>query len=178
VAFVAALFLANLLGSIRPESFASIEPDTHAALEIDAAVQRGDIVISDCSLKRRAADFMRYFEKIDLLKATSVDAGLSPGTLSPPGEPGPGERTETMSEPADPVRTSLMAGRALDLVDSLLTAAERNGRAVFVVLTPLSRDSHRASVYRELTRAIIQHFVSSEPVPVRGGVDMIRLRRR
>jgi hypothetical protein len=176
--FLVALFLANFLGSIYPQSLASIEPDTRVALGIDAVVRKGDIVISDCSFGGRATKFIRSFEKIDLVKAASVEAGFPGGTLRLPRESGMAEGTEIMPEPADSILTSLVAGRAIDLVDSLLAAAEKDRRALFLVLTPLSPDSHRAYVYRELTRMIVRRSIVSEGVPVRGGICMIRLSRQ
>jgi hypothetical protein len=177
VAFVVALFLTNFLGSIRPESFASIEPDLGAALGIDAVVRKGDVVISDCSFEGRVTQFIGPFEKIDLLKAISMDAGFPGWTLRLRGEPGLGEGSEIMRGPADSVLTSLAVGRAIDVVDSLVVEAEKDKKAVFVVLTPLSSDSHRASIYRELARIIVRRSMISEPVPVRGGIRMIRLSR-
>lgn len=72
-AFAVALALVNFLGSIRPQSLATLEPESRVALALDAAVTPGDLVLADSPFEGRASCYARAFVPVDL--ATLVRAG-------------------------------------------------------------------------------------------------------
>ena len=65
-AFVVGLIVVNLLGSIRPQSRAWLEPDTQAMVAVDAVVSSDDVILADTNLYGRATRFIYLVEKIDL----------------------------------------------------------------------------------------------------------------
>jgi hypothetical protein len=155
VAVLVALFAVNFWGSIYPQSLDRMEPDTLAALAIEAAVEPGDVVISDSGLSGRATQFVRAFHMVDLMD-------LRIRTASTRGVTSAADHGELV----------------LAVVDSVLGEAERRGKAVYLLATPLSTNEETATRYEGLAAAVAERFDISEGVAVRAAIDVRRVRRR
>jgi hypothetical protein len=145
---VAALFAMNFAGSIRPQSARSAEPEACVAVAIDAVVDKGDIVLSDSDFRGRAAVYVQSFEKVNLLESAA-----------------PARGRDTIVE-------------AVGRVDSLLEAADRDGRSVYAVLSPLSRGPHSREAYSEIVSALQEEFLITEPVQIRAPALLGRVESR
>lgn len=160
--FVLALFAVNFWGSIYPESLERMEPETLAALAIEAAVEPGGIVITDTDLSGRATRYVRAFEKVDLV-------GLC---VASPTDGSGAERADPISGERSPDECAAAA------IDSILAAADGTAREVYLLAHPLSTDEHTIAVYGRLVTAIADRFDVTQCVPVRAAVDLRRVRRR
>ena len=75
--FVACLALVNFAGSILPQSLASLEPETLAAVSIEPAVRPGDVVVADLDPEGRATRFVSGYQKVDLVAAAGGERGAT-----------------------------------------------------------------------------------------------------
>jgi hypothetical protein len=152
VIIVAAIFAVNFLGSIYPQSARGTEIETRVAVGIDAIVETGDIVVSDCSFRGRASKYVPSFERMNL---------LDPAAGS--GEDGALER---------------IIPYALSTVDSLLDAAEHDNRTVYIIMSPLSEEPNLRLLYEGILDAVQREFEMSGPVPVRAPLELRRIESR
>ena len=172
-AVVAALFTLNCLGSIGPQAARVAEPETCVAVAIDAVVNSGDVVLSDCSFCGRASKYVRSFEKVNLL-FPSVSAGES-DTRSI-DEVKAGSLEEMGSAVA--VAPERLIAHAVCTVDSVLVAAEYGERSVYIIMNPLSEDAHHKRLYAEVLDAVQEEFQISEIVRLRAAVELRRIESR
>lgn len=175
IAFLIGLVFLNLSGSIYPQSGPIEERDTSVAVAIDAVVVKGDIVVSDCSFEGRASRFVISFDRVNLL-APPVDgfsfAGPSTVYLYKACQP------DEPSVPATETTLKYLRDRALATMDSLLAAAETDERAVYLLVSPVSINPTRTSIYSALVEAIGERFDISRAVPVRERIDLREVRQR
>ena len=153
-AFLAALFAVNFWGSIYPQSLDRMEPDTLAALAIEAVVEPGDVVLSDTNFSGRATRYVQSFEKVDLIEACA--------RLRPP----------------DIAAGYSLSSRTRAVVASIIAQADSEDRAVYLLATALSRDAKSVALYDSLVAIVAQEFDASEPLPVRADVDLRRVTPR
>jgi hypothetical protein len=152
VIVVAAIFAVNFFGSVLPQSARVAEMETGVAVGIDAVVETGDIVVSDCSFYGRASRFVPSFEKVNLLdSAAGAGEGGTPESIIP---------------------------SALGKVDSLLKAAEQDRRTVYVIMSPLSEEPSLRQLYMEILSALRDEFKMSGVVPLRAPVELRRIESR
>jgi len=149
---VAALFAVNFLGSIYPQSARVAERETCVAVGIDAVVETGDIVLSDCGFSGRASRYVPSFQKVNLLA--------------------PGGRAEAGGGLEHMIPCAMCA------VDSLLTIAARDRRTVYIIMTPLSEEPEPGRLYAGILNEVQERFVMSGIIPVRAPVELRRIESR
>jgi len=175
-AFALGLFVVNFCGSIRPQSMASLEPETAAAMAIEAVVEPGSIVVSDAGFCGRTSKYVISFERIDLVsRCCSV---ISDGESLHQREPGPSGDPPATGITGNRLVEEDLGMRACRLVDSLLTDSDPRGRSLYLLASPVSSDRGRALLYERLVAAVGERYDISETVPVRAAVNMRSLKRR
>jgi hypothetical protein len=167
IGFLACLGFVNFFGSIYPQTDPTVEPDTLAAVAIDAVVEKGDVVISDCAFDGRSSRFAKSFERINLLDA--MPSGLT-GALA--------DTTIDADDAAIGLTLlDLLTSRSLARIDSLMTSGASQRRTVYILVKPVSRHPTTTLIYNRLLAAISRHYDLSTAEPVRAGVEMRELRR-
>ncbi len=160
LAFVVALALVNLLGSIRPQSLSTTDHETEVAIEIEAAVPTGAALLADLPFQGRASRYVFGFSTLDLLE------GVSPDTLRAAFEAAGGVTAAFERAVAPTLRR----------VDSTLADAAARGVPAYLLATPVSESPARRAAYGWMVAALGPRRAGARPVPVRGGVELRRLR--
>jgi hypothetical protein len=174
VAFLAGLFAVNFFGSIYPQSGPISERDTETAVAIDAVVNAGDIVISDSYFAGRASKYAGSFDRVNLLDAVLAYPSRAEGTIYVYRD----GRSREVGFNADVADTALMTqleARTLARLDSLVGIAAEEGRAVFLLVSPVANDAGRRRTYSELVDVIGSRYDLSDVVQLRGQLDMRRI---
>ena len=175
IAFLAGLFAVNFFGSIYPQSGPISERDTEVAVNLDAVVAKGSIVISDCCFTGRASQFSISFGRFNPLEGIVPHVRVGGGTIFLYKD-GRTLDTGLGIEAADSASLVGFEARALSRVDSLATAAAQGGRTVYILASPLSTDPALKAIYSDIVDAIASRHDISERIPMRGDIDMRRLR--
>jgi hypothetical protein len=175
VAFLAGLFTVNFFGSIYPQSGPISERDTEAAVNIDAVVDTGDIVISDCYFAGRASQFSDSFRRLNPLGGVLPRPKVGMGTIYAYRD---GRSLEAGFDVAalDSALLTGLEARVISRVDSVVGMAMKEGRSVYILASPISTNPDRMRIYNALVRAIGEHYDLSERVRIRGDLDMRRIK--
>ena len=171
--FLGGLVFVNFAGSIYPQSGPLEEIDASAAVAIDAVVDKGDMVVSDCWFEGRASRFATSFDRVNLLDPPVEGLSVAgPRTLYRYW----GLSRESVLLTSPPAIADLGA-HAVSTVDSVLDVAGERKSEVYLLASPVSINRGRTKIYTGLVELIDQHFDISEVVPVRGGIDLRIVRR-
>lgn len=175
--FLGGLFCVNFFGSIYPQSGPLIEVDTSVGVAIDSVVDKGDIVLSDCSFSGRASQYSQSFRKINLLDplGDTLPSGL-PKTLYWQRR-GRTPQTYTCPDTSYASMVPELRSRALAVVDSIMGEADKQNRNVYLVMTPLQSDPGFNFVYRQIVEAIENEYDLSEQMSLRADINIRRIRR-
>ena len=166
IALLACLAFVNFFGSIYPQTDPTVEPDTLAAVAIDAVVSKGDVVISDCAFDGRSSKFAKSFERVNLLDV------MHPGLIQALADTG---TIRVDSAAVGRTLLDVLKSRNLARVDSLMTSTAARHKTVYILAKPISRNPTTIMIYNKLLAAISAHYDVSEVAPVRAGLDMRKL---
>jgi hypothetical protein len=175
LAFLAGIFIVNFFGSIYPQSGPVSELDTEAAVTIEAVVKTRDIVISDCSFAGRASVFAKSFDRFNLVETVLGCPPPSDATVYAYRD-GRSWEADFEIDAADTVPGAEHEARTLCAVDSLVRVGITEGRGVYLLVSPISTNAARKRTYSALIDLIGNNYDLSETVPLRGDLDMRRIR--
>ena len=160
---VVGFLLVNLLGSIRPQAAPGIEEETRLILEIDAATEPGDTILSSCAFRGRAAKYVYSLNKMNLQGPRLFLASIA----SPAAETGHGPR---QSGP------NLVAGMTpLEAVGTAMEMAEGRGHSVFLIPQPLWLEEARAAEYNGTVQAILERWDHRDHKELTDGRTLVEL---